>query len=109
MPRLGLKSYFQQKLEELDVILREKEQNVRRLEAQRNDWNEKGVSRVFIALENWQSYLRIAFTNLLLDYYFLLVRFIKEELMKLQEPGSQVGEVVKLMGKTRALVKVVFL
>lgn len=43
MPRLGLKTYYQQKLEELDVTLREKEQNVRRLEAQRNDWNEKGA------------------------------------------------------------------
>lgn len=42
MPRLGLKNYYQQKLEELDVTLREKEQNVRRLEAQRNDWNDKG-------------------------------------------------------------------
>lgn len=75
MPRLGLKSYYQQKLDELDVILREKEQNVRRLEAQRNDWNEK-------------------------------VRFIKEELMKLQESGSNIGEVVKLMGKKKALVKI---
>lgn len=43
MPRLGLKTYYQHKLEELDVILRQKEQNVRRLEAQRNDWNEKGA------------------------------------------------------------------
>jgi len=78
MPRLGLKTYYQQKLEELDVILREKEQNVRRLEAQRNDWNEK-------------------------------VRFIKEELAKLQEPGSHIGEMVRLMmvdKKKKALVKV---
>lgn len=70
-----MKSYYQQKLEELDVILREKQQNVRRLEAQRNDWNGK-------------------------------VRFIKEELTKLQEPGSHVGEVVKPMGKKKILVKV---
>jgi len=75
MPREGLKSYYQQKVEELDVILREKQQNVRRLEAQRNDWNNK-------------------------------VRFIKEELAKLQEPGSYVGEVVKPMGKKKVLVKV---
>jgi len=75
MPREGIKSYYQQKLEELDVILRERNQNVRRLEAQRNDWNAK-------------------------------VRFIKEELMRLQEPGSYVGEVVKLMGKKKVLVKV---
>jgi len=75
MPREGIKSYYQQKLDELDVILRERNQNVRRLEAQRNDWNAK-------------------------------VRFIKEELMRLQEPGSYVGEVVKLMGKKKVLVKV---
>jgi len=75
MPREGIKSYYQQKLEELDVVLRERSQNVRRLEAQRNDWNAK-------------------------------VRFIKEELMRLQEPGSYVGEVVKVMGKKKVLVKV---
>jgi 26S proteasome regulatory subunit T6 len=40
--RRGLKSYYSQKIEELEVILREKEQNVRRLEAQRNEWNSKG-------------------------------------------------------------------
>jgi len=54
--------------------LREKQQNVRRLEAQRNDWNAK-------------------------------VRFIKEELQKLGESGSYVGEVVKPMGKDTILVK----
>lgn len=40
--REGIKSYYQQKIEELEVIIREKEQNNRRLEAQRNDWNSKG-------------------------------------------------------------------
>ncbi|KAJ1501584.1 26S protease regulatory subunit 8 [Coelomomyces lativittatus] len=34
------------------------------------------------------------------------VRLLREELQLLQEPGSYVGEVVKLMGKTKALVKV---
>lgn len=34
------------------------------------------------------------------------MRFIKEELAKLQEPGSHIGEVVKLMGRKKALVKV---
>eukprot|EP01128_Nolandella_sp_AFSM9_P007741 TRINITY_DN4340_c0_g1_i1.p1 TRINITY_DN4340_c0_g1~~TRINITY_DN4340_c0_g1_i1.p1 ORF type:complete len:405 (+),score=115.78 TRINITY_DN4340_c0_g1_i1:46-1215(+) len=75
MPHQGLSTYYKTKLAELDVILRQKAMNVRRLEAQRNDWNEK-------------------------------VRFIKEELQKLHEPGSHVGEIVKLMGKTKALVKV---
>lgn len=75
MGREGLQTYYAQKIEELEVVLREKEQNVRRLEAQRNEWNAK-------------------------------VRFIKEELQRLQESGSYVGEVVKLMGKSKALVKV---
>lgn len=34
------------------------------------------------------------------------VRLLREELQLLQEPGSHVGEVVKLMGKTKVLVKV---
>ncbi len=35
-----------------------------------------------------------------------LVRLLREELQLLQEPGSYVGEVVKVMGKTKVLVKV---
>lgn len=31
---------------------------------------------------------------------------LREELTLLQEPGSYVGEVVKVMGKTKVLVKV---
>lgn len=31
---------------------------------------------------------------------------LREELQLLQEPGSYVGEVVKLMGKSKVLVKV---
>ncbi|EGF77179.1 26S protease subunit [Batrachochytrium dendrobatidis JAM81] len=34
------------------------------------------------------------------------VRLLREELQLLQEPGSYVGEVVKVMGKTKVLVKV---
>ncbi|XP_035834321.1 26S proteasome regulatory subunit 8 homolog A-like [Helianthus annuus] len=34
------------------------------------------------------------------------VRLLKEELQLLQEPGSYVGEVVKVMGKSKVLVKV---
>eukprot|EP01126_Amoeba_proteus_P018294 TRINITY_DN1925_c0_g1_i4.p1 TRINITY_DN1925_c0_g1~~TRINITY_DN1925_c0_g1_i4.p1 ORF type:complete len:392 (-),score=91.39 TRINITY_DN1925_c0_g1_i4:129-1304(-) len=75
MPKNGLETYYQQKIEQLDVALRDKQQNVRRLEAQRNDWNAK-------------------------------VRFIKEELQRLGESGSYVGEVIKPMGKKKILVKV---
>lgn len=32
---------------------------------------------------------------------------LKEELQLLQEPGSYVGEVIKVMGKSKVLVKVI--
>ena len=34
------------------------------------------------------------------------MRLLREELQLLQEPGSYVGEVVKVMGKTKVLCKV---
>jgi 26S proteasome regulatory subunit T6 len=34
------------------------------------------------------------------------VRLLREELQLLHEPGSYVGEVVKVMGKSKVLVKV---
>ena len=71
----GLASYYAAKIEELEVIVREKTQNLRRLEAQRNELNSK-------------------------------VRLLREELSLLQEPGSYVGEVVKVMGRKKVLVKV---
>jgi ATP-dependent 26S proteasome regulatory subunit len=37
------------------------------------------------------------------------VRMLREELQLLQEPGSYVGEVVKVMGKSKVLVKVNYL
>merc|ERR1719393_59513 len=71
----GITNYYQAKIEELEVIVREKTQNLRRLEAQRNELNSK-------------------------------VRLLREELSLLQEPGSYVGEVVKVMGRKKVLVKV---
>lgn len=71
----GIKAYYLQKIEESEVAIREKVEDLRRLEAQRNELNSK-------------------------------VRFIREELQLLQEPGSYVGEVIKLMGKNKVLVKV---
>jgi 26S proteasome regulatory subunit T6 len=70
----GLKSYFVGRIEEAEILLQEKSQNLRRLEAQRNDLN-------------------------------ATVRKVRDELVQLQEPGSYVGEVVKVMGKKRVLVK----
>ena len=37
---------------------------------------------------------------------YCAVRLLREELQLLQEPGSYVGEVVKVMGKTKVLCKV---
>ncbi|KAK9464806.1 P-loop containing nucleoside triphosphate hydrolase protein [Lipomyces arxii] len=71
----GIKPYYTQKIEETELQINEKTQNLRRLEAQRNALNAK-------------------------------VRLLREELQLLQEPGSYVGEVVKVMGKTKVLVKV---
>lgn len=39
-------------------------------------------------------------------HYHTSVRLLREELQLLHEPGSYVGEVVKVMGKTKVLVKV---
>ncbi|KCV71382.1 26S protease regulatory subunit 8 [Fonticula alba] len=70
-----LAAYFRSRIEDLQVAIHEKTQNLRRLEAQRNELNSK-------------------------------VRSLREELQLLQEPGSYVGEVVKVMGSDRVLVKV---
>ncbi len=37
---------------------------------------------------------------------FWIVRLLREELQLLHEPGSYVGEVIKVMGKNKVLVKV---
>lgn len=71
----GVRQYYLHKIDTLEVKLAQKTQNLRRLEAQRNELN-------------------------------AAVRDLKDELNKLQEPGSYVGEVVKVMGKKKVLVKV---
>ncbi|KAI8074837.1 26S protease regulatory subunit 8 [Gongronella butleri] len=73
--RDGIKQYYKTKIEECELVINDKSQDLRRLEAQRNALNAK-------------------------------VRLLKEELQLLQEPGSYVGEVVKVMGKKKVLVKV---
>ncbi|KAL9262532.1 26S proteasome regulatory subunit 8 homolog A-like protein [Drosera capensis] len=77
----GLKQYYMNQIHELQLLLRQKSHNLQRLEAQRNDLNSRGIVE-------WT------------------VRALKEELQLLQEPGSYVGEVVKVMGKSKVLVKV---
>jgi len=74
-PHKGMESYYKSKIEELEMALIEKKNNLRRLEAQRNEMN-------------------------------TLVKNLKEELHLLLQPASQVGEVAKMMGKKKCLVKI---
>lgn len=39
----GLKAYYEGKIEEMEILLGEKMQNLNRLEAQRNELNSKGA------------------------------------------------------------------
>ena len=71
----GIESYYKSKINELEVIVGNKERNLVRLEAQRNELNNK-------------------------------VRALREELALLHEAGSYIGEVIKVMGKKKVLVKV---
>lgn len=43
----GFKPYYVTKIEELQLIVAEKEQNLRRLQAQRNELNAKGTRNKF--------------------------------------------------------------
>ncbi|KAJ3133682.1 26S protease regulatory subunit 8 [Physocladia obscura] len=70
----GIKTYYRNKIEDLETTIAQQTQNLRRLEAQRNQLNSK-------------------------------VRLLRDELKLLHESGSYVGEVVKLMGKNKVLVK----
>lgn len=72
---VGVQAFFQSKIQSYELMINEKAQNLRRLEAQRNALNAR-------------------------------VRLIREELQLLQEPGSYVGEVEKVMGKKKVLVKI---
>jgi len=71
----GVRNFYIAEIESKQLRLREKIDNLRRLQAQRNELNSR-------------------------------VRLLKEELQVLQEPCSYVGEMVKMMGKKKALVKV---
>lgn len=92
-PPGGIKSYYQAKIEAAELLINQKTQNLRRLEAQRNALNARGM---FI----FQAEPKITF------HLCFSVRLLREELQLLHEPGSYVGEVVKVMGKNKVLVKV---
>lgn len=43
----GFRSYYITKIEELQLIVAEKSQNLRRLQAQRNELNAKGTTQIY--------------------------------------------------------------
>ena len=99
----GLRHYYSHNIHEHQLLLRQKTHNLNRLEAQRNELNSRGrlaplTLTLFysILFHSHPSYSWISST----------VRMLREELQLLQEPGSYVGEVVKVMGKNKVLVKV---
>jgi hypothetical protein len=72
---MALDTFFHNKIESMKLEIIQGQAKLRRLEAQRNDYNSR-------------------------------VRLLREELGLLQQPGSYVGEVVKVMGTKKVLVKV---
>ena len=72
----GLDFYYKSRIELLEHQITEKINNIKRLEAQRNELN-------------------------------TAVRHLKDEIYLLQESSSLIGDVIKVMGKDKALVKIV--
>ena len=72
---MALDHYYHNKIEGMKLEIIQGQAVLRRLEAQRNDYNSR-------------------------------VRLLREELGLLQQPGSYVGEVVKVMSTKKVLVKV---
>lgn len=54
----------------------------------------------------WQAKIAVLGPKVYLQLTSAVVRLLREELQVLQEPGSYVGEVIKVMGKKKVLVKV---
>ena len=72
---MALDTFYHNKIEGMKLEILQGQAVLRRLEAQRNEYNSR-------------------------------VRLLREELGLLQQPGSYVGEVVKVMGTKKVLVKV---
>lgn len=72
---MALDTFYHNKIEGMKLEIIQGQAKLRRLEAQRNEYNSR-------------------------------VRLLREELGLLQQPGSYVGEVVKVMGTKKVLVKV---
>jgi 26S proteasome regulatory subunit T6 len=90
--RSGLEDFYRRKIELLEQSIIEKTHNLARLSAQRNTLNAQGT---------------LFYNSIRCLHFFYSVRQLREELHYLQEPSSYVGEVVKVMGNNKALVKVI--
>ncbi len=104
--RQGLRQYYVTKIEELQLTVSEKNQNLRRLQAQRNELNAK--VRPDPRIRDGEDGIDVNGRSLtfFLSLFVVQVRMLREELQLLQEQGSYVGEVVKAMDKKKVLVKV---
>ena len=125
-----IESYLRDKVNELEVLTQDRMQNLRRLEAQRNDLNSKGQRepRFFAASSSPVADRGRCIAVCAFGFWCLLsmclvgathirartrartrtraVRLLREEIALLQEPSSHIGEVVKVMGKKKVLVKI---
>jgi 26S proteasome regulatory subunit T6 len=90
----GLKAYYKSKIEELELRVKDKSHNLRRLEAQRNELNTQGL-HLSSCQAAQQGRIWGCFSQPLVYVLLLAVRLLREELQLLQEPGSYVGEVIK--------------
>lgn len=101
----GLGKYFQSKIDGLQIVLQDRTENLRRLEAQRNDLNAKGILPYLFFFSLLPSFLR-PFPRTVKHVASIhphppLVRRLRNEIQQLQVPGSSVAEVVKVMGKNQ--------
>ncbi|KAK3031124.1 hypothetical protein RJ639_035122 [Escallonia herrerae] len=92
----GLRQYYLQHIHDLQLQVRNKSHNLNRLEAQRNELN----SRV----DYWKRFNNLTVGKRKNGSLTVIASMSVGNL--LQEPGSYVGEVVKVMGKSKVLVKV---
>lgn len=92
-------------IQALEVEIRDKQHNLRRMEAQRNELNNKGerAAAALGAVQEWALQRARPAAAAPADTVplqaascCLAVRALREELQLLQEPGSYVGEVIKV-------------